>query len=432
MYDVYIQRACAPNLLPGAISKQRTCLPTRFPFLVSGVTGNPLPEVLAYLRHVCLSKVKPGALKLSPHTVDAKVSDLRDLHDYLDAIAIESAQVGVAHLQAYVDGMRLEGSPVTGREYADTTIRRRMDTVRGYFEFLQARGLVKARFDVGQIRPERRSRYNPDKLAPEVWEPDGRSEDMEVVAIEPDLLPKILSHIGPLRAFDPATSFQESTAASRRDRLMCETACQTGIRRSEVVNLRIERLPKITPTMGAFELRPVRLFRKGGRWRNVLFPVWLLREIDQYIQSDRSRAVQRRLEGDPSFKDHGLVFVRGSETRTKAADQLNPKHLDRIFANAQKELGIVRGVACTNDKGVREVRKLARYGFHSLRHTYAVMTYYVRRSQGDSEPWKFIQCQLDHKDVSTTERIYLRVVHELESAASQMLELAMRERINCA
>lgn len=60
--------------------------------------------------------------------------------------------------------------------------------------------------------------------------------------------------------------------------------------------------------------------------------------------------------------------------------------------------------------GQERTIKTHKHTVHDLRHTYAVWTYWAERRRGNREPWKKIQAQLGHANLSTTIDIYLSVV----------------------
>ena len=57
---------------------------------------------------------------------------------------------------------------------------------------------------------------------------------------------------------------------------------------------------------------------------------------------------------------------------------------------------------------------------HDLRHTYAVWTYYILKENGEAEPWLYIQAQLGHEDLSTTQDTYLKATGDFEASVSDL------------
>lgn len=423
-YNAYIQRASAKSDIPKRLAATGAALPQGAPFLVSRTTGQPITPILQFLRDTCIATRRGRTKRVSVHTYEAMVSDLKDFVDAMDAYDVMLMEAHAVDLDRYVDSMIYEPSPVTQQKYADRTIKRRMSTIRSFYQWAQEHGLTKHKFEFGAMRPGRRTNLPDAKIAPDVWEPDGVDQDTDVTAIGLQDLRNIMSALGPLpkiSAIQPPEEEATAVEMTFARRLMFECCLQSGLRRSEVVWLRVDKVEEASSKMQEPLYKyPLEVFGKGRKWRRVMTPGWLLAAIREYIANERHEIIKRRRELDLSFEDHGRVFVRACGGTKSRGNALRPKSMNAKFSRALKSIGITRRSG--------EGRMRAKYGPHALRHTYAVIEYWIRKSEGDAEPWHYIQRQLGHSSVETTQRIYLRVVHENEIEAGTLLD-AMLQRL---
>lgn len=421
-YDAYVQRASSKTEIGTRLAGMGTALPRGAFFLVSESTGLPISPVLEFFRDTCLAIPKGKTKRISPNTYEAKAYDMKDFVDAMDAYGKDLMQVSLNDLDQYVDSMIYEVSPTTGEPYADRTIKRRMDTVRSFYAWAQNKGLTKHKFDVDAMHPGRRTDYPDDKLAPEVWEPDGVDSDRDVEAIEIPHLTEIMRAIGPFPKVPGVENEEDASTGRPRDRLKFECCLQAGLRRAEVVHLSVLKLTEAASNVREpLQKYPLRVWGKGRKWRRVMTPGWLLTALVDYVKGERAELISRRKQLDPTFVDHGRVFVRSSGGKRTLADALNPKSMNAVFRAALRSLNLV--------KKTQSGRIVPKYRGHAVRHTYAVLEYFARKAQGDHEPWVYIQRQLGHKYVETTKAIYLRVVQEHEVTAGTLLSRILRRQV---
>ena len=429
-YDVVIQRACNPRKLP-QLPEGVPLLPEGALFLVSRVSGVPLEAPLHFFMETAFSSIGSKRLRVRPSTYKGIAEDLVALYDFLDERQLVDMEVRKTDMDAYVDSMTQNISPVTGERYSHRTVKRRVSTMRSFYKWAQSKGKTKYRFDVGEVNASSFKHHSTEKIAPDVLEPSSIAEDADVRAINVDELARLLEAAGPsgIESIDvsrPDTNYvrRETTAL----RLKLECCLQAGLRRAEVTALLVKNVEAVTKgaSLSPLATYPVRTLRKGGQWKTVLIPGWLISSLAHYIGTERARLIAAATERDPGLKDHGFLFIRSD--RAGPGLRLHAKSLNDAFRNLQKGIGVIKQVAVSrNGKQLLESRP--KYGVHSLRHTFAVHTYFARKAIGDAEPWKYLQSQLGHANVETTKRIYLRIVDEHEAMAGAILSTMLKQRV---
>lgn len=413
-YRSYVQRAVAPALLPPQLQLKGFGWPAGCHFLLSESTQVPIPEVLGFLRDHYLSRALVG-LKRSPRSLEAGTYDLKDYYDFLDAYELKALEVGLSQIEDYVNSMHLNDSPVTGKPFARATIKRRASTICSFYRWASENGLTKRRIDSRALSglPKEEIRY--ETQSDRLQTPRAQRRDTKVRFIPNEKLRKILDGAGALRV--DVKNDEESP--SDRLRLMLECALQAGLRRAEVSALETEEVLKgarLAQERLLDEKCAINVIRKGGRRIFVMLPVWLIQNLEHYIKNERKQAIDARLQSDAEFSDHGFLFVKDIEKGRRAGDALSPEYLSGPMRRIQLELGICVGQSSTEDSR----GKL--YGVHALRHTYALLEYFSRKSAGDNEPWLYVQAQLGHSSLSTTTDIYLAAAAEYEYEFGALLK----------
>lgn len=202
----------------------------------------------------------------SEQTLRAYESDLRELTEYLRAV--EAAEVPE---DAGEETLRLYLSWLRRRDLADSTVERRMSTVRAFFRFLVRRGLREDNPAENLTFSER------GRTLPTVWSEAEIRSFLEL----PDT----------------------STRAGKRDRALFEVLYSTGMRVSELTGL----------DWGDVELeeRRVRIRRKGGD--EGVAPlgspaVRALRELRSSVPDEPDDPVFRNQRGD-RLTSRGVRYV---------------------------------------------------------------------------------------------------------------------------
>ncbi len=416
MYNAYVQRAVPSAALPADLQLRGVGWPAGGHFLVSEVSGEPIDAVLRFLRHQYGSRVTTD-FRRSARSVESGVYDLKDFFDFLDASGLEFEEVRNTQLENYLFSMISRDSPTTGRAYSRETVRRRASTIRSFYQWASDQGITKYRLDLARIDAvEREFRSNSNYLSA----PRAQKRDAKVRYIPREKLRLILDACGPLVV--DARAVKEGTTS--RLRLMYECALQAGLRRAEIPRLTVADVRVSSRLAAGRELLnrvPLDVLGKGAKVRTVMFPVWIIENIAKYIDCERAEAIAYRRHADPSFEDHGFVFVREASGTTCVGEPFDERYLSGPIRQIQMKLGIRYGISDSDQPYQR------RYGVHALRHTYALVEYFSRKEAGDPEPWLFVQAQLGHSDLSTTTGIYLSLAREYEYEFGQLLKSGLDE-----
>lgn len=401
-------------------------IPNGLHILVSQSTGEVVEPVLLFLASKLVRRVllnTPNRLKKSPHTRKALADDLKDFHDFLDGNALTFDAVDDRALNTYVANMESRPSPVTGKPYSDNTIIRRLSTVKMFCSWAQDRGLLRHRFLIEEVetkRPRDRrflahlaSSKKTEKFAPGVDSPSAQDPSAKVTMLSKDEANGILDALGPsvpLKCFGKKDGSIEGELY--RDRLMAQCALYVGLRREEVCDLELEKLNaiRIADDTHPYTHQKILVHGKGDKWRTVNVPTWLILSLQYYVATERAAVVAKVRAQDASYFPPNRIFLNGSNARTGRGAQVAPNSLSRIFREAQHR----RNAACITGSPT-ESGEATFYGFHVLRHTYAVWTYIYRKRTGDADPVKYIQAQLGHAHYSTTADTYLRYALLAES-----------------
>jgi len=394
--------------------------------LVSGTTGQVVEPVLLFLadklvRRLLLSR--PNRLKKSPHTRKALAYDLKDFYDFLDGNGLTLDAVDDRALNTYVSNMESRPSPVTGRPYKDNTIIRRLSTVKMFCSWAQDRGLLRHRFLVGGVKSKRptdsrflahlASSRKKEKFAADVDVPSAPDPSKNVTVLSREEARAILDALGPPVPMECFGETEELIdGQSIRDRVMAQCGLYVGLRREEVCDLELTMLNAIRVADDAHPQshQKMSVHGKGDKWRTVNAPTWLILAMRYYVANERAGVVANAHAQEANYVPPNRVFLNRSIARTGRGAQVAPKTLSRIFREAQlrRNAGCVSG--SPTEPGARSL-----YGFHALRHSYAVYTYISRKRGGDTDPIKYIQAQLGHAHYSTTADTYLRFAVLAES-----------------
>jgi integrase/recombinase XerD len=303
-------------------------------------TGVPLADVyLEFLGGRC-----------RPNTVRAAAYDLKV---FFTVVARPPDQVRPADVLAFITAQRTgqpgEGGvlqPVTTRDepggVSAATVRRRLSIVSGFFAFLQARGDVAAN-PVPRGLPTRRERSRPGQGVPLVR------------AVR--RLPRILA---------PAeVDALMAALRTHRDRAMVAAMVLGGLRRCEVLGLRLEDLH-------VAERRVFVAEGKGGRQRLVPVSDRFFAAVAAYLDAER-----------PPGSDRVFVVLKGPHR----GQPLTVKGMDVVLAAARRRAGLAHATC------------------HELRHTC------LTRLREAGMALEAVQAQAGHASIEST-RIYLHLADD--------------------
>jgi integrase/recombinase XerD len=321
-------------VLPCVIPPANDGLPERF--------GDPLVD--AYLEFL--------SGRCRPNSVLAARFDLKVFLAVVDKpVEAVNAMDVLGFITAQRHGMPRLPDPLLGPAPADAwgvslrTVHRRLSTVSGLFAFLAARGDV-ASNPVPRGLPTRRERGRPNQGVPLVRAPRRT-------------LPQILT---------PA-EVDALTAALRthRDRAMVAAMVLGGLRRCEVLGLRLEDLR-------VAERRVFIADGKGGHQRLVPISARFFEHVAAFLEHERP--------ADAATDTVFLVLKRPRRGRP-----LSAYGLDEVLAGARERAG------------------LAHASCHELRHTC------LTRLREAGMPLEAVQAQAGHVSIEST-RIYLHLADD--------------------
>jgi len=307
----------------------------------SGV-GVPLAD--AYLEFL--------AGRCRPNTVMAAESDLRV---FFSVVGKPPEQVDPADVMAFITAQRSgrrgqlsvlqplgQGPEAAGVSAA--TVRRRLSMVSGFFAFLQVRGDVAAN-PVPRGLPTRRERSRPRQGVPLVR--------------APRTLPRILS----------AAEVDALTAALRthRDRAMVAAMVLGGLRRCEVLGLRLDDLR-------AAERRVFVAEGKAARQRLIPVSSRFFAAVAAYLDAERPTG---------AATDKVFVVLKGP----RRGQPLSAKGMDEILTAARRRAGLGHATC------------------HELRHTC------LTRLREAGMALEAVQAQAGHASIEST-RIYLHLADD--------------------
>ncbi len=277
-----------------------------------------------------------------------------DLKVFLSVVGKAPTKVTTADVLAFVTAQRT-GRSRAGRVVAPVdrgepggvsaaTVRRRLSTVSGFYAYLHARGSIAAN-PVPRGLPTRRERLRPRQGVPLV-----RAERR---------LPRILSPV----------EVDALTGALRmhRDRAMVAAMVLGGLRRCEVLGLRMEDL----------QVGQRRLFvacGKGGRERIVPISQRFFTELASYLQLERPQ---------DAGTDRVFVVLKGP----RRGQPLTADGIDEVLDGARRRAGLAHATC------------------HQLRHTC------LTRLREAGMALEAVQAQAGHASIVSTQ-IYLHLADD--------------------
>ncbi len=260
---------------------------------------------------------------LTENSLQAYRRDLAGLCASLGAVS--PAQIALDDLRAYLDSLR-------ARKLSNRSIARQVTTLRGFFAFLAEEGEIP---------------HNPAELlsAPQFG----------------DSLPKFLN---PQQIDNLLQAPEETARAGLRDRAMIELLYATGLRVSELIQLRIS---DIDEAQGI-----VRVTGKGNKQRLVPVGREALKSLERYVSMQRPQLLKGRVS------PYLFVTARGA--------RMTRQGFWKLLRGHGKSAGVFRNLSP-----------------HVVRHTFA-----THLLEGGAD-LRSVQVMLGHADIGTTQ-IYTHVM----------------------
>jgi site-specific recombinase XerD len=251
--------------------------------------------------------------------------------------AQRTGRSGGAVVQAVDEGEERRG-------VATSTVARRLSMISGFFAYLQARGEVAAN-PVPRGLPTRRERSRPGQGVP--------------LTRRTRRLPRILTPV----EVDALTS----ALRTDRDRAMVAAMVLGGLRRCEVLGLRLEDLR-------VAERRVFIADGKGGRQRLIPISARFFAAVGAYLDAERPPGVDT---------DRVFLVLKGPNR----GNPLSAKGLDEVLAGTRRRAGLAHATC------------------HELRHTC------LTRLREAGMALEAVQAQAGHASIEST-RIYLHLADD--------------------
>lgn len=363
------------------------------------------------------------------NTLCGYADDLKEWFRYCEEFFFSWAEANTDDISSFVRIMRSTYAPQTGRLYATSTINRRKSTILQFYTWArdkkvyrgqpQTDSLLDSNLDYEDAVSSLRSSLHPRA-----------EEDNEVAALQQHEAHELFKELGPLpseltdemQESDSSSSHAKFTKSksikSSRDRIAGEIAIGSGLRITEVCDLPVSKFTRYKENLPSTARIRINIIGKGGKKRGVDFSGEMIKEIQIYIKNER-----RRLLESLGLKDNPTeLLINPLSAKKTAGHPVNQRTLERAFSSACIRVGLVRFQAVSNfdfeGKVISSsIVEVPLYVFHSLRHTYAIWTYYARKAE-DDEPWLYIQARLGHTFLHTTIGTYLKAADDFEAHVS--------------
>jgi len=289
------------------------------------------------------------AARCRPNTVLAAGFDLKV---FFSLVSKDPAAVTTADVLAFITAQRKTGDPRVVRlsdgesGLSARTIQRRLSSVSSLFSFLVVRGDV-AHNPVPRGLSTRRSRQRGGRGVPLIR--------------TPRTLPRVV---------DPGeVDALLGACRTRRDRAMFEAMVLGGLRRCEVLGLRLGDLDAAQRQVFIAE-------GKGGHQRRIPISARWFVTVGDYLRIERPKEAE-------AITDRVFVVLKGQ----RRGQPLSDEGLKQVFVSARQRAGL-RRVTC-----------------HELRHTC-----FTRLREAGME-LEALQAQAGHRSIETT-RLYVHLANE--------------------
>lgn len=244
-----------------------------------------IDSFLKYLQH---------EKRLSSHTITAYQHDLNQFQKFLSSNQTESDISGADHTI-----IRMWIVDLMERKFEPVSVNRKLACLRRFYKYLLSRGVIKTH-PMSQIQALK----TPNRI------PHFVQADHMVKLLDNQEIPE--------------------TFEALRDRLILEVLYGTGIRLSELINLRDDNID--------LRQRTIRVLGKRNKERVIPFPASLVSLIEQYLLI-RNREVSRisetlfvRKNGEPCYPSLVYKVVRKQLATLPALEKRSPHVLRHTYA----------------------------------------------------------------------------------------------------
>lgn len=240
--------------------------------------------------------------RFSPHTIQAYRKDLEQFLDFvLEQVELRRVEeIRHTHVRAWVVELLLQ-------DLSPRTINRKLSTLKTFFRFLLKRKVI-------SLNPMRKV------VSPK----NGKRLPVYVPAVDLE------------RLFERVTFGDDYPG--QRDRLLLELLYETGMRRSELLNLRLEDIDR--------ERRLLRVLGKGNKERLIPLSTELLHRIDAFQQlrqatfpDSRARELLLTDGGDPMYPKLVYNTVHKYLSLVTTVEKRSPHVLRHSFATHLSDNG---------------------------------------------------------------------------------------------
>ncbi len=364
------------------------------------------------------------ATRRSPNTWAQAAQSLVTWLDYLEVADVDWRHASKDDLAAYRDAYAGAISPHTGQEYSANTISVRMTYIIDFITFAVEQEWIESDLSIGGGSAPTSSRRAPIQqdamahihkgsaptiegtglVAPRLKRLKPKASQNDTVSVLSKEELKAL-----IRWASPQPIEQKLYGGSYRDYIVLALGWACGLRAQEIADVPVMPFLSMVPdprNLGRFFKLSVT--GKGKKTLPIDVPAWLVLDIQAYIDGERKRSLRKR-----GSRAEEKQLVLNSEHSSRAGKPTTKGAIQALVNRACLGSGLTTKVTKTNpETGEIVVEMVAKYSTHSLRHTYAVMTYQSHRDSGygDLDAWKYIQMQLRHELPKTTIDNYLRYI----------------------
>ncbi len=399
-----------------------------------------LHEPIDIVNNFMLSRVraKIRVRKKWRNSQRADSDDLAQFLIFLWAVGVELVAVGPEDIDNYALNITEGVSIWTLQHLSNSTVRRRLSTLRDFFTFGHEAGYFRERLmDIRTFKRSGRFGAKADegllekRAAVVVEQPSQPHPDETIRPLNKMELSSVLDLLGPREYV--------SGGRSIRNRLSAEVAVVVGLRVSEIADLSVGDVAGMSAlAKGRDRFAKVWFWirkSKNNRARRVVIPVYLVERLQAYIDSERTDLHRHCLQIGIPFRGEDTLFLNSLKANHRdVGSPTSAATLSYQFTLAVKNAGLLveqqrfvldsdasRCVDMVTGKAQVAYVYVAAHSIHDLRHTFAIQLYIARKNAGDTNPLKAVQSQLGHALSSTTADTYLSWVDLFEIELADQL-----------